>query len=140
MAVHTETLSIRTSGQNTYEFTHEISAALRKSGLREGTVTVFCQHTSCSLVIMENADPSARQDLHYFMNKLVPDDDPNYVHTLEGQDDMTSHIKMALTRTAEVIPFVNGRLCLGTWQGVFLWEHRDAPHSRRIVLSFQGEA
>lgn len=139
MAVFTHTLTLRTSGQNTYEITREIAAALAESGINEGTVTVFCQHTSCSLVIMENADPSARQDLHYFMDKLVPEDDPNYVHTLEGPDDMTSHIKMALTRTAEVIPFVQGRLCLGTWQGVFLWEHRDAPHSRRIVLSFQGE-
>ena len=139
MAVHTHQLSVRTSGQGTYEFTDEIASALRQSGLREGTVTVFCQHTSCSLVIMENADPSARHDLHYFMKKLVPTNDPHYTHTLEGPDDMTSHIKMALTRTAEVIPYVNGRLCLGTWQGVFLWEHRDAPHTRRIVLSFQGE-
>lgn len=139
MAVHTHTFSLRTSGQGTYEFTAEIAAALQVSGLREGTVTVFCQHTSCSLVIMENADPSARRDLHYFIDKLVPDDDPNYTHTIEGPDDMTSHIKMALTRTAEVIPFAGSRLCLGTWQGVFLWEHRDAPHTRRIVLSFQGE-
>lgn len=139
MAIITQTISIRTSGQRTYEFTDQIAGALKQSGLTAGTVTVFCQHTSCSLVIMENADPSARQDLHYFMDKLVPDDDPNYTHTLEGPDDMTSHIKMALTRTAEVIPFDGGRLCLGTWQGVFLWEHRDAPHSRRIVLSFNGE-
>ncbi len=139
MPVYTQQLSVRTSGQGTYEFTDEIASALRQSGLREGTVTVFCQHTSCSLVIMENADPSARRDLHYFMQKLVPEDDPNYTHTLEGPDDMTSHIKMALTRTAEVVPFADGQLCLGTWQGVFLWEHRDALHSRRIVLSFQGE-
>lgn len=139
MAVYTKKLSLRTSGQGTYEFTDEIADALRGSGLREGTVTVFCCHTSCSLVIMENADPSARHDLHTFLNKLVPTDDPHYTHTLEGPDDMTSHIKMALTRTAEVVPFVDGRLCLGTWQGVYLWEHRDASHSRRIVLSFQGE-
>lgn len=135
----TQTLTLRTAGRRTYEFTDQIAAALRQSGLQAGTATVFCQHTSCSLVIMENADPSARADLHYFMDKLVPEDDPNYTHTLEGPDDMTSHIKMALTRTSEVIPFVDGRLCLGTWQGVFLWEHRDMPHSRRIVLSFNGE-
>lgn len=140
MAVFTKMLTVRTQEQGTYEFTDAITAALTESGLREGTVTVFCRHTSCSLVIMENADPSARRDLHYFMDKLVPDDDPNYTHTLEGPDDMTSHLKMALTRTAEVVPFVNRELCLGTWQGVFLWEHRDAPHTRRIVLSFQGEA
>lgn len=139
MGVYTETIAIKTRGQITYEFTRDIADALQRSGLREGTVTVFCQHTSCSLVIMENADPSARDDLHYFMNKLVPQDDPNYAHTLEGPDDTTSHIKMALTRTAEVIPFECGGLCLGTWQGVFLWEHRKAPHTRRVVLSFQGE-
>lgn len=135
----TQKVTLRTSGRGTYEFTDQIEAALRQSGQQVGTVTVFCQHTSCSLVIMENADPSARRDLHYFMDKLVPEDDPNYTHTMEGPDDMTSHIKMALTRTAEVIPYDGGRLCLGTWQGVFLWEHRDAPHSRRIVLSFNGE-
>jgi len=139
MAVYTATISLQTKGQHTYEFTQDIVRALHTSGLREGSVTVFCQHTSCSLVIMENADPSARTDLHYFMHKLVPTDDPHYTHTLEGPDDMTSHIKMALTRTAEVLPFQDKRLCLGTWQGVFLWEHRTAPHTRRIVLSFQGE-
>ncbi|WOO40868.1 secondary thiamine-phosphate synthase enzyme YjbQ [Rubellicoccus peritrichatus] len=139
MPIYTKTVTVRTSGQGTYEITNEISSALRSTGLNAGAVTVFCQHTSCSLVIMENADPSARHDLHYFMDKLVPDDDPNYTHTMEGPDDMTSHIKMALTRTAEVIPFDHSRLCLGTWQGVFLWEHRDAPHGRRIVLSFNGE-
>lgn len=139
MAVVTETLSIRTTGKGTHEITDKVAQALTKSGLQAGTLTVFCQHTSCSLVIMENADPSARQDLHYFMDKLVPENDPGFVHTLEGPDDMPSHIKMALTRTAEVIPFSQNRLCLGTWQGLFLWEHRAHPHSRRIVLSIQGE-
>ncbi len=139
MAVFTKTISIHTRGQGTYEFTDHVAQALNESGLGEGTVTAFCRHTSCSLVIMENADPSARDDLHYFMDKLVPDDDPNYTHTLEGPDDMTSHIKMALTRTSEVVPFAQGRLLLGTWQGLFLWEHRDAPHTRQIVLSFLGE-
>lgn len=137
--VITETLSISTRGQGTHEVTAEVSAALKESGLKAGTLTVFCQHTSCSLVIMENADPSARRDLHYFMNKLVPENDPGFHHTLEGSDDMPSHIKMALTRTAEIIPFDNGTLCLGTWQGLFLWEHRSAPHTRRLVLSIQGE-
>jgi secondary thiamine-phosphate synthase enzyme len=88
---------------------------------------------------MENADPSARRDLEAFIDRLVPENDPHFTHTYEGSDDMPSHIKMALTRTAEVIPFVNGRLCLGTWQGVFLWEHRNHSHERRIVLSYQGE-
>jgi secondary thiamine-phosphate synthase enzyme len=88
---------------------------------------------------MENADPSARRDLHYFMDKLVPENDPGFVHTLEGPDDMPSHIKMALTRTSETVPFKGGRLLLGTWQGLYLWEHRRNPHERRLVLTFQGE-
>lgn len=87
---------------------------------------------------MENADPSARRDLEGFIDRLVPENDPHFTHTYEGPDDMPSHIKMALTRTAEVIPFRDGRLCLGTWQGVFLWEHRSRSHSRRVVLSYQG--
>jgi secondary thiamine-phosphate synthase enzyme len=139
MPVHTEILNLPASGRGTHEITAHVEEALRRSGLREGTVTVFCQHTSCSLVLMENADPSARRDLHDYMDRLVPENDPHFVHTLEGPDDMPSHIKMVLTRTAEVIPFRAHRLLLGTWQGLFLWEHRRQPHSRRVVLTFQGE-
>ncbi|MGJ8637910.1 MAG: secondary thiamine-phosphate synthase enzyme YjbQ [Opitutaceae bacterium] len=139
MSVYTKELLISAPGKSTQEFTEEIAASLRDSGLSEGTVTVFCCHTSCSLVIMENADPSARRDLERFIDRLVPEGDPDFTHTYEGADDMPSHIKMALTRTMEVIPFADGRLCLGTWQGVFLWEHRARSHNRRIVLSFQGE-
>lgn len=138
MAIVTDHLHLRTSGRRTYEITDAVAQALSRSGLRAGTVTVFCRHTSCSLVLMENADPSARHDLHAFMDKLVPTDEPYYTHTHEGPDDMTSHIKMALTRSSEVIPFDNARLLLGTWQGIFLWEHRDAPHNRHLVLSFNG--
>jgi secondary thiamine-phosphate synthase enzyme len=139
MPVRTDSLVLRTPGRGTHEITAQVEEALRRSGLREGTVTVFCQHTSCSLVLMENADPSARRDLHYYLDKLVPDGDPGFVHTLEGDDDMSAHIKMALTRSAEVIPFQGGRLLLGTWQGIFLWEHRLRPHQRQLVLTFQGE-
>ena len=139
MSVFTKTIQVAAPGKSTAEFTERIESALRESSLREGTVTVFCCHTSCSLVIMENADPSARRDLEGFIDRLVPENDPHFTHTYEGPDDMPSHIKMALTRTAEVIPFVDGRLCLGTWQGVFLWEHRERSHQRRIILSFQGE-
>jgi secondary thiamine-phosphate synthase enzyme len=139
MAVRTDSLVIRTPGRGTHEITAQVEEALHRSGLREGTVTIFCQHTSCSLVLMENADPSARRDLHYYMDKLVPDGDPGFVHTLEGADDMSSHIKMALTRSAEVVPFKGGRLLLGTWQGIFLWEHRLRPHQRQLVLTFHGE-
>ncbi|PXA02951.1 hypothetical protein DDZ13_14280 [Coraliomargarita sinensis] len=139
MSVHTKEIEVVASGKSTSEFTHMIEEGLLESGYNEGTVTVFCCHTSCSLVIMENADPSARRDLEGFIDRLVPEDDPHFTHTYEGPDDMPSHIKMALTRTTEVIPFKNGRLCLGTWQGVFLWEHRARSHKRRIVLSYQGE-
>lgn len=140
MTTFTKQLEISAPGKSTEEFTAAIAAGLLESGLREGTVSIFCCHTSCSLVIMENADPSARRDLERFINRLVPDNDPDFTHTCEGPDDMPSHIKMALTRTTEVIPFVDGRLCLGTWQGVFLWEHRAHARRRRIILSYQGDS
>lgn len=136
MAVYQKTLTIRTKGAGTYEITQEVAQALKASGMTAGVATVFCQHTSCSLVLMENADPSARRDLEAWLDRLVPDDDPHFTHTMEGSDDMPSHIKMALTRTSETIPFANGRLLLGTWQGIFLWEHRAAPHTRSVVLTF----
>ena len=139
MSVFTKEIVVTAPGKSTAEFTPMVEEILLESGLTEGTVTVFCRHTSCSLVIMENADPSARRDLEAFIDRLVPENDPHFTHTYEGADDMPSHIKMALTRTAEVIPFANARLCLGNWQGVFLWEHRNHSHERRIVLSFQGE-
>lgn len=139
MAVFTKTIEVSASGKSTKEFTKQIEQGLRESGLKEGTVSVFCCHTSCSLVIMENADPSARHDLEGFIDRLVPENDTEFTHTCEGPDDMPSHIKMALTRTVEVIPFEGGRLCLGTWQGVFLWEHRARSHRRRIVMSYAGE-
>jgi secondary thiamine-phosphate synthase enzyme len=138
MAVHQTTLTIRTKGAGTYEITDEVARALRASGFAQGVATVFCQHTSCSLVLMENADPSARRDLEAWLDRLVPPTDPHFTHTLEGPDDMPSHIKMALTRTSESIPFADGELLLGTWQGIFLWEHRRAAHTRNIVLSFLG--
>ena len=139
MAVHQSILKVHTGGKGTYEITGDVAGELRKCGLSDGTVTVFCRHTSCSLVIMENADPTALADLERFFEELVPENNPHFVHTLEGPDDMPSHIKMALTRTAEVIPFSDGRLSLGTWQGIFLWEHRKNPHTRQIVLNFSGE-
>jgi len=139
MAVYHQDLTLATRGQGTYEITDQCAAALRRSGLRAGVLTVFCRHTSCSLVIMENADPTARRDLEAWLNRLVPEDDPNFEHTLEGGDDMPSHIKTALTRTSESLPFADGRLLLGTWQGVFLWEHRRAPHTRTVAVTVMGE-
>jgi len=138
MPVHQATLSIRTSGTGLHEITSAIEREVARSGMSAGIVTVFCQHTSCSLVIMENADPSARQDLEAWLNRLVPENDPYFVHTAEGPDDMPSHIKMALTRTSEQVPFAGGRLLLGTWQGVYLWEHRRASHTRHVVVTVMG--
>jgi len=139
MPVYHSEIQVRTSGQGTYELTDQARNALRESGLRNGIVTIFCRHTSCSLVLMENADPSARHDLEGFMNRLVPDNAPYFTHTYEGPDDMPSHIKMALTRSSETIPFSEGSLLLGTWQGIFLWEHRTAPHSRSLIITVTGE-
>jgi secondary thiamine-phosphate synthase enzyme len=132
-------LSVRTSGRGLVELTEQIAACILRGKVQRGVVTVFCQHTSCSLVIMENADPSARADLEAWMNRLVPEDDPHFTHTLEGADDMPSHIKMALTRTSETIPVANGRLLLGTWQGIYLWEHRRSSHTRKIIVTGIGE-
>lgn len=137
--LHQEMLMLPARGAGTHEITTQISAVVKRSGVRTGLAHVFCQHTSASLVIMENADPSARRDLESWLDRLVPADDPHFEHTQEGPDDMPSHIKMALTRTSETVPVGEGRLLLGTWQGVFLWEHRDAPHARRVVVTVTGE-
>lgn len=137
--IHQATLSIETRGAGMREITAEVAREVARSGLKTGVATAFCQHTSCSLVIMENADPTARRDLEAWLDRLVPEDDPHFEHTLEGSDDMPSHIKMALTRTSESVPFAEGRLLLGTWQGIFLWEHRRAPHARRVIVTVLGE-
>ena len=138
MAAHCESFSVRTHGKGTIEITRDVAEIVRQSGIRSGQVTVFVRHTSASLVIMENADPSARRDLERFFEELVPEDTPWFIHTSEGPDDMPSHIRMALTRTSEVIPVLDGRMTLGTWQGIFLFEHRRAPHHREIVVSVVG--
>ena len=139
MPVHQATFTQRTPGAGLQEITEAVAREVTRSGFTQGVATVFCQHTSCSLVIMENADPSARRDLEAWLDRLVPADDPHFEHTLEGPDDMPSHIKMALTRTSETIPFAQGRLLLGTWQGIFLWEHRRHPHQRSLVVTIIGE-
>lgn len=138
MAVHHHAFSVATRGKGTYEITEEVTRAVRASGVGDGTATVFVRHTSCSLILFENADPSARTDLHAYFDRLVPENSPYFVHTLEGPDDMPSHLRMVLTRTSEVIPIVSGRLALGTWQGIFLFEHRRAPHRREIVVTVMG--
>lgn len=139
MAVYSEVLAVNTSGKGTYEISNEVAAVVAKAAVSDGTVTVFVRHTSASLVIMENADPSARTDLEAFFDRLVPEDSDYFIHTHEGPDDMPSHIRMALTRTSEVIPVMRSRMVLGTWQGIFLFEHRRARHTREIVLTVVGE-
>jgi secondary thiamine-phosphate synthase enzyme len=139
MLVHHDQIEVRTNGKRTYEITDEIQARIDKSSVRNGTATIFIQHTSCSLIVMENADPTARRDLEEFFERLVPEDTDYFVHTSEGADDSTSHIRMVLTRTSETIPIVDGKLQLGTWQGIFLFEHRRAPHRRRVWLTMIGD-
>lgn len=131
-------LSVDTPGQGLHEITERIAEAVADSGLSEGIATLFLQHTSASLVIQENADPSARRDLERWLARLAPEDDPLYTHTLEGPDDMPSHIRAALTATSLSIPIVDGKLALGTWQGIFLWEHRRARHARKLVVHIGG--
>src|SRR5437588_11473144 len=138
MAVHAETFEVRTKGKGMYEVTDEIQKIVTRSKIATGTATVFVRHTSCSLVIMENAAPPARRDLEKFFERLVPED-ADYEHDDEGPDDSTSHIRMALTRTSEVIPLADSRLQLGTWQGIFLFEHRRAPHTRKIFVTVMGD-
>ena len=139
MRVITKSFTIATSGKGTYEITDKIEAIVRESKVENGVVTVFTQHTSCSLIVMENADPTARRDLEQFFDRLVPENADYFEHDAEGADDMPSHIRMVLTRTSETIPIVDGRIQLGTWQGIFLFEHRCASHRRKIVVTVVGE-
>lgn len=132
-------LTVGTSGEGLYEITAAARSFVEASGMALGQLTCFCRHTSASLVIQENADPDVQRDLLAFFKRLVPEGDPLYVHTLEGPDDMAAHVKSALTQTAITIPIARGRLVLGTWQGLYLFEHRVAPHTRKIVLHAIGD-
>lgn len=137
---HSVSIEVSTRGRGTYDITDELQRAVRGSGIGRGLCTVFVHHTSASLIINENADADVRRDLDAFMARLVPDGDPLFVHTAEGPDDMPSHVRCALTQTSLGIPIADGRCDLGTWQGVYLWEHRRAPHKRRITVTLVGEA
>jgi secondary thiamine-phosphate synthase enzyme len=127
-------LAIRIPGQGLHEITGQVQAAVRESCVREGLCTVFIQHTSASLTIQENADPSAQRDLEAWLNRLVPERDALYTHTTEGPDDMPSHIKAALTATSLSIPILDGELGLGTWQGIYVWEHRRRSGTRKVLV------
>ena len=139
MSVCHEQLEVHTNGKGLYEITDEVQSKIDKCGVQNGTATVFVQHTSCSVIIMENADPTARRDLEEFFNRLVPEDLDYFTHASEGSDDMPSHIRMVLTRTSETVPIVDGKMQLGTWQGIFLFEHRRAAHRRKVLVAIIGE-
>jgi secondary thiamine-phosphate synthase enzyme len=133
------TITVGTRGKGLYPFTRNVEDWVAKQKLANGLLTVFIQHTSCSLVIQENADPDVTLDLRDFFERLVPEESEEYRHTAEGPNDMTSHIRSTLTQTSLTIPVISGRLALGTWQGLYIFEHRAHPHQRRVVLQLMGE-
>ena len=137
MQVQHEKFEVRTNGKGTYEITNEVQEKIDKSGVRNGVVTIFVLHTSCSLTMMENAAPAARRDLERFFEQLAPED-ADYEHDDEGPDDMPSHIRTVLTRTSETVPIIDGKMQLGTWQGIFLFEHRRESHQRKVSVTMIG--
>jgi len=134
-----QTLNISTHGRGTVNITREINNLVISSGLTAGVANIFVQHTSASLILCENADPTVRQDLESFMARVTPDGDPLYQHTDEGPDDMSAHVRTVLTDSSLSVPFSSAHLLLGTWQGIYLWEHRTHPHNRRIIITLHGE-
>jgi secondary thiamine-phosphate synthase enzyme len=139
MHVCHDQLEVRTQRKGLYEISNDVQSKIDERGVQNGTVTIFVQHTSCSIVIMENADPTARRDLEEFFERLVPEDADYFTHDSEGSDDMPSHIRMVLTRSSETVPVLDGKMQLGTWQGIFLFEHRRAPHRRRVFITTIGD-
>jgi secondary thiamine-phosphate synthase enzyme len=136
---HRGELTVATAKRGTYDISSQIAQIVRESGVREGLATVFIHHTSASLIISENADLVVRADLERFMTRLVPDGDPLFQHNDEGPDDMPAHVRSVLTQTSIGIPIADRKLALGVWQGIYLWEHRSAPHSRKITVTIIGE-
>lgn len=132
-------LQVSTSGRGTYDISRDIQRAVSESGVRAGICHVFVRHTSASLMLCENADPDVRRDLETFMSRVVPDGDPEFRHSSEGPDDMPAHVRSVLTSSDLTIPVMDGRCALGTWQGVYLWEHRYQSHNRKVLLTIQGE-
>jgi secondary thiamine-phosphate synthase enzyme len=133
-----QSLNLRTAGRGTTEITDALQRVIRDSGIKQGICNVFLQHTSASLILCENAAPAVRQDLETILSRLAPDGDPEYVHDDEGADDMAAHARSVLTTNSLQIPVSDGRLALGTWQGIYLWEHRLAPHARNVVVTVIG--
>jgi secondary thiamine-phosphate synthase enzyme len=133
-------LKLTVGGQGLYDISHKVADAVTRSGATEGLVTIFVRHTSASLIIQENADPAVRRDLEAWLNRLVPEGDALYTHTAEGPDDMPAHIKGALTATSLSVPLMQGRLALGTWQGIYLWEHRHHRGEREVIVNVMAES
>jgi secondary thiamine-phosphate synthase enzyme len=132
-------LQVSTDGRGTYDISRDVQQLVRESGVRSGICHVFIRHTSASLMLCENADPAVLRDMESFMKRTVPDGDPMFTHTAEGPDDMPAHVRSVLTQSDLNLPVADGRCALGTWQGVFLWEHRYAPHRRKVLVTIQGE-
>jgi secondary thiamine-phosphate synthase enzyme len=139
MHIQHQQLELRTHCKSLYEVTDQVQSKIDKCGIQNGIATLFVQHTSCSIVIMENADPTARRDLEEFFDRLVPEHADYFTHNSEGTDDMPSHIRMVLTRSSETVPIVDGKMQLGTWQGIFVFEHRRAGHRRKVFITTIGE-
>lgn len=137
--IHRGELTVATRGRGTHDITKDVARIVAESGARDGVATVWVHHTSASLIVCENADPAVRRDLEAFVAKLVPDGDRLFTHTDEGDDDMPAHVRSVLTQTSIGVPVADGRLALGTWQGLYLWEHRTSPHHRRITVTVIGE-
>ncbi len=135
-----KSLNFRTRGRGTTDITAEVALAVREAGIRTGVCNVFVQHTSASLILCENAAPAVRQDLETILARLAPDGDPAYAHDDEGPDDMAAHARAVLTTSSLQIPVADGRLALGTWQGIYLWEHRHAPHARSVMVTVLGQS
>ena len=138
MSASSKTITVETRGRGTHEITHQVQDAVAASGIRDGLCTVFIHHTSASLIINENADRDVQRDLDSFLSRLVTDGDPLFIHTMEGPDDMPAHVKTAITQTSLSIPVTAGRCALGTWQGIFLWEHRQRGHRRQVTVTVVG--
>jgi secondary thiamine-phosphate synthase enzyme len=134
-----EEIRISTGGRGTYDLSRQVQDAVKASGINTGLCHVFIRHTSASLMICENADPAVMRDMETFMSRQVPDGDPMFTHTAEGPDDMPAHVRSVLTQTDLNVPVSEGRCALGTWQGIYLWEHRVAPHNRKVLLTISGE-
>ena len=139
MAIYQQTIEITTTGRGTIERSDKIQATVSRSGIETGLCQIFVHHTSASLMLTENADPDVRRDLEAFMARTVPDGDPLYRHTMEGPDDMSAHVRSVLTQSGLSVPVGDGRCLLGTWQGIYLWEHRTMGHTRRVTVTVIGE-